>query len=101
MDKNKTLDIVKQTAFFKSLTLASQEELEKKWAQLSEEQVQKVLFLAVNERITADYLANLGSSMIQEAKVQTSKNLVKKLEETNAGHEEILLKKLLSDQNGD
>lgn len=100
MDKNKTLDIVKQTAFFKSLTLASQDELKKKWPQLSEEQVQKVLFLAVNERITADYLANLASSMVQTAKVQASKKLVKKLEETNSGHEEILLKKLLSDQNG-
>lgn len=100
MDKNKILDIIKQAAFFKSLTRGSQEELEKKWPQLSEEQVQKVLFLAVNERITADYLANLGSSMIQAAKVQTSKNLVKKLEKLNAGHEEILLKKLLSDQNG-
>jgi fatty acid-binding protein DegV len=100
MDKNKTLDIIKQSAFFKSLTLASQEELERKWAQLSEEQVQKVLFLAINEKITASYLADLGSSMIQSAKIQASKKLVKKLEETNAGQEEILLKKLLSDQNG-
>lgn len=99
MDKNKALQEVKKSTFFRALSEKSRNILLAKWGTLTDEQIRKILFLTVNESMMAHYLGQIGHELINETQKRATREMVKKLENANASHEEKMLNDIIDDND--
>lgn len=95
MDKNQILLELKKTFLFRSLSEKSKNELLGKWETFSDEQLQKILFLTMAEKIMASAISQIGRDLMKETRKKAMKQMVKKLEKTTASNDEKLLNDLM------